>query len=233
MINIDFSRLNPLEQEIHEKLKTLSKKEETIRISQAADYCGCSESKISKFVKKLGFNNYKLYLDFLYERALPESGQSSELKRIRNFINDFDNDKVDDIKSLIEEHEKIVLFGYGPSFLCAQYFEYRLRNCTNKVIMAINDEISIDSMTDENTLLIIFTVTGTFRSFENIYNKTKQKGCDVAIVVEEFNSALFSQCDNIFFLAKENQPVHLQPYEKSRTIFFIFMEEVIQSLMNS
>jgi len=73
-------------------------------------------------------------------------------------------------------------------------------------------------------------VTGTFQSFEDIYHDTKAKGCDVAIVVEEYNTALFKQCDKIFLLAEEPQPSHLLPYEKSRTVFFIFMEEVIQRL---
>lgn len=231
MININFNKLNPLEQQIHLKLQTYSKEHATIKIIEAAEYCGCSVSKISKFVKKLGFNNYKQYLDFLYGREMPISSQSGELNRIRQFIDAFDESKVTEMLSLIGDHNKIVLFGYGPSLICAQYFEYRLRTCTNKVIIAVADEISVASMTDEHTLLILLTVTGTFHTFKDIYNAAKTKGCEVAMVVEEYNVELFKQCDHIFWLSQYPQANHLLPYEKSRTVFFIFFEEVIQRLL--
>ena len=231
MINIDFSNLNPLEKEIHEKLTEYAKTNDTIRINTAAELCGCSVSKISKFVKKLGFTNYKQYLDFLHGKALPQSTHSSELLRVKQFIDDFDDQMVDELLELIEKHDKIVLFGYGPSLICAQYFEYRLRTSTNKVIIAVADEISVASMTDENTLLILLTVTGAFHSFMDVYIESKIKGCDVAMVVEEYNTELFNQCDKIFWLSKATQPSDLMPYEKSRTVFFIFLEEVIQKLM--
>ncbi len=231
MININFNGLNPLEKSIHEKLETASKEMSSIKISDAASICGCSPSKISKFTKKLGFDNFKQYQDFLYGRALPQKTSSDELSRIRSFIDDFDESKVDELAALIEKHDKIILFGYGPSLICAQYFEYRLRTSTNKVIFAVADEISIASMTDESALLILLTVTGTFHTFESIYNAAKSMSCEVALVVEEYNTDLFSQCDRIFWLSKHNQPADLLPYEKSRTVFFIFLEEVIQKLM--
>lgn len=231
MININYNKLNPLEQQIHIKLQAYSKEHDTIKITEAANYCGCSVSKISKFVKKLGLNNYKQYLDFLYGRELSMTSQSGELNRIRQFIDAFDESKVTELLSLINKHDKIVLFGYGPSLLCAQYFEYRLRTCTNKMIIAVADEISVASMTDENTLLILLTVTGTFHTFEGIYKDAKIKGCEVAMVVEEYNVELFQQCDRIFWLCRYPQANNLLPYEKSRTVFFLFLEEVIQRLL--
>ena len=63
MINVNFGTLNKLEQQIHKKLVEYSKTNELIRINQAAEICDCSVSKISKFVRKLGFDNYKLLLE--------------------------------------------------------------------------------------------------------------------------------------------------------------------------
>jgi len=233
MIKIDSNNLNPLEHQIYETLMEYSKDHPKFRITQAAEICGCSVSKISKFVKKLGFSNFKQYLEFLYGGEVPESQQSDELGRIKKFIDEFDTDLTDEFLELINAHDKIVFFGYGPSLLCAQYFEYRLRTCSNKLVMAVSDEISVTSMVDENTLLIILTVTGTFQSFEKVYHDAKNKGCDVAMVVEEYNTSLFDQCDKIFWLSKNPQPSYLKPYEKSRTIFFIFLEEVIQRIQNN
>lgn len=231
MIAVDLSSLNPLERRIHETLLANRDSFASLRIAQAAQLCDCSISKISKFVKKLGFQNYKQYLAFLYGKPLEEKGQSNELQRIGTFLSTFDHALVDNLFSLIENHDKIVLFGYGPSFLCAQYFEYRLRNCSDKVSMAISDEVAIDRMVDESTLLIIITETGRFHSFEQVYKRAKDRGCEVVMIVEEYNTELFDQCDHIFWLSSSPQPEHLKAYEKSRTLFFIFLEEIIQRLL--
>ncbi len=52
MINLDLSTLNPLEKKIHKQMIRHSKAIPFIRINQAAEFCQCSVSKISKFVKK-------------------------------------------------------------------------------------------------------------------------------------------------------------------------------------
>ena len=132
MFNIDYDALNPLERQIHTTLKQASRTAETIRITDAAQMCNCSVSKISKFVQKLGFANYKKYLDYLYGRAQPETKPSSELERIGRFLETFDQNKVRELANLIHGSNKLVLLGYGPSYLCAQYFEYKFKTCTNK-----------------------------------------------------------------------------------------------------
>ncbi len=231
MINIDLSKLNALEKEIFNILMAHSKIEPDIKINHAAELCNCSVSKISKFVKKLGFTNYKQYMNFVYGREMNVIRSTSELSRIKKVIDDFDHTMVDAFLDLFDSHERIVLFGYGPSLIVAQYFEYRLRVSSNKFIISISDELSVESMVDEKTLLIIFTATGAFKSFESIYNATKKKDGEVLIIVEEYNTALFSHCDRIFALSKFPQPAHLKPHEKSRTVFFIFIEEVIQKMI--
>ena len=230
-MNIDENHLNPLELQIHKTLTQYAAETDTVRIGQAAALCGCSVSKISKFVQKLGFDGYKQYMQFLQGREVPKEQQTSELGRVRRYIDDFNDVMVTELLALMESHNNIILFGYGPSFLCAQYFEYRLRIFSNKIIVALSDEISVASIADENTLLIIMTVTGTFQSFQNVYQESKKKGCDVVIVVEEYNTNLFGQCDRIFWLSKYPQPANLLPYEKTRTVFFLFFEELIQQIL--
>ena len=231
MITVDLNALNPLEKQIHEQMTRHSQTLPTIRIHQAAEFCQCSVSKISKFVKKLGFSNYRQYLDFLYQREILPATSSDELNRVRSFIDAFDTSMIDELLSLIDRHDKIALFGYGPSLLCAQYFEYRFRNCSDKTTMAVSDEVTLKNMVDNSTLLLIITETGRFLSFQDVYAAAKQKGGTVVILVEEYNTELFRQCDKIFWLSPNPQPPHLKPYEKSRTLFFIFLEEIIQRLL--
>lgn len=231
MINVDLSRLNPLEQQIYEKLALHSKNIPDIKINQAAEICSCSSSKISKFVKKLGFSNYKQYSDFLYEKEITQKAASHELIRIKQFIDDFNYVLVDEFIDLMNRHDKIIFLGYGPSYICTQYLEYKLRTCTNKYILALQDEFSVEQVIDNTSLLVIFTTTGSYRSFENIHNIAKAKGCKVLIIVEEYNPSLLANGDKIFWLCKYPQVKHFKPHEKSRTVFFIFIEEVFQRLL--
>ncbi|MDF2655883.1 MAG: RpiR family transcriptional regulator, partial [Bacillota bacterium] len=95
----------------------------------------------------------------------------------------------------------------------------------------VGDEISVETMVDQNTLLVIFTTTGTFRSFENVYRISKEKSCKVLTIAEEYNASLLENCDRIFWLCKYPQPQGLKPHEKSRTVFFIFIEEILHKLV--
>ena len=231
MINIDFNKLNPLEKLINETLIAFSKTATNITITKAAEACDCSVSKISKFVKKLGFNNYKQYIDFLYGKGLPVNRSSIELERIKSFIDDFDISLVDEFIELLNSYEKIILFGYGPSFIATQYFEYKLRINTNKFVIAVPDEISVESLLDDKSLLVIFSTTGKFKSFERINTLAKEKNCQVLLIVEEYNASLLTNYNKIFWMSKFLQPDNLKPYEKSRIVFFIFIEEVIQHII--
>lgn len=231
MIKIDLSNLNPLEQRIYDRLLESSKEIQDITITRAADICGCSISKISKFTKKLGFKNYKQYTDFIYGNDLPNEESSDEFDRLKKFMSDFDFTLISDFIDLLSQYDKICLFGYGPSFVVAQYFEYKLRFSTNKYTIALPDELSVINMLDDKTLLVIFTTTGAWRSFENIYSISRKKGGKVLIIAEEYNNLLMNHCDRLFWLSRYNQPDYLEAHEKSRTVFFIFIEEVIHRLL--
>jgi DNA-binding MurR/RpiR family transcriptional regulator len=228
MINVDRNRLNPLESRIHATLVKAVETDHDIRISRAAELCGCSRSKISKHVKKLGFKNYRQYMGFMSgNETPPPEARSSELERIGRFIADFDAGMVDQLVTEINAHEKIILFGYGPSFICGQYFEYKLRIVTSKYIVTIQDEIMAENFLDERSLVIVFSATGKFKSFQSLYECAKARKSKFLLIAEEYNPALLSDYENIMFLTHETQADGLLPYEKSRILFFILIEEVI------
>lgn len=231
MINVDLNNLNTLEKKIYNTLSKNALIIPHIKIVQAAELCDCSISKISKVVKKLGFKNYKQFINFLYGKDIPTSFVSDELNRIKQFIEDFDSKIIDDFINLIHKHERIILFGYGPSYIVTQYFEYKLHTLTSKFSIALQDPLAVKNMADERSLVIIFTATGTFKSFDDIYRIAKDKGSTVVVVSEEYNPSLITACDNLFWLSKYNQTGELQPHEKSRTVIFIFIEEAISKLM--
>ena len=233
MINIDETKLNPLERKVLDSLSAHSKSNPQPKIVEAAKICGCSVSQVSKAIKKAGFKGYKQYVQYLYHGDAPKQKSLDELDRLRRFIDEFDASLVDEFVEMLTCHEKVILFGYGPSSICAQYIEYKLRLCIQAFISTPPDEASVRSMVDDTSLLIILTTTGQFRSFENIIRYAEAQGADVVVVSEEFNQVLMDNCDRYFFLSHHNQPDSLAPYEKTRTIFFIFFEQIVQNILTS
>lgn len=228
---IDLNKLNPLEQEIYNKLMLHAKDNASLKIAEASSLCGCSTSKISKFVKKLGFDNFKQFVTFIQGKEPPQKEYSSELKRIHAFTEEFDTHIVDNFIELMDKHRKIIIFGYGPSYYCAQYLEYKLRIQYDAFVIAVPDLVTAQNLIDNTTLLVILSTTGHFASFKEICESTKEKGGDILLIVEEYHPDLLEDYDNICFLTHSTQAANLAPHEKSRTIFFIFIEEVIFKLL--
>lgn len=53
------------------------------------------------------------------------------------------------------------------------------------------------------------------------------------IVTEGFNPSLMDNCDRYLVLSRHNQSDNLRPYEKTRTVFFIFLEQVVQKILET
>jgi len=229
---ININHLNPLELTIYERLNTLASQRPSFTINDAADFCEVSSSKISKYVKKAGFRNFKQYLDFLYGVSKVSGSYTSDLHRISNFIQSFNEQLVDDLIKQLINHDKIIIFGYGPSLLCAEYFVYKLRLVIPNTVIALSDVISTERSLDNRTLLIILTTTGKFASFDNLFEQAKEKATDIAFIIEEPNPDILGKYENVFCMTNEVQSPTLQPYQKTRTMFFIFFEEVVLKLLS-
>ena len=229
MINVDMSGLTPLEKNIHNRLIQACKEEDDIKITRAAQICECSVSKISKFVKKLGFVNYKAYSGFLYGKIEPKvaTKASTELARVQEFIDNFNDEIVLRFINMIDAHDKIILFGHGPSALFAQYLEYKLKVITQKYVVTATDETLAKSLLDKDSLVLVFSTTGRFASFKELQEVAHERGAQFLMVVEEYNRGLLEDYENVVFLTQSFQDERLKVHEKSRVIFFLFFEEVL------
>ena len=233
MLSIDETRLNKTERAALRALSDYAENHPAPTIVHAAAICGCSVSHISKSVRKAGFPGYKQYMRYLYFQDHPRGQTPDELVRLRRFLDDFNPALVDELVGLIRSHRKIILFGYGPSLICAQYVEYKLRFCTRAYVATAPDEQSVRSMVDGGSLLIIITVTGRYRSFEAISRHARDRGAQVVVVSEELNPALTELGGRYLCLSNHNQPHALEPHEKTRTVFFIFFEQVVQRILQT
>ena len=233
-MNVTESNLNQTEQTIHQKLTTLLKENVKLKIREAANICEVSPSKISKYVKKLGFDSFKQYrLHFSGQVPLPEKSiQSDEMTRLHYFLENFDRLVINQFLDYFSSHKKIILYGLGPTFICLEYFAYKINFMTDKKIFVTQEENATERLADADTLLIIFSVTGTFSKFDSIYDSVNGQGGSVLLILEEYNTNIYDKIDNILYLTKSVQNQDLLPYEKTRTIFFIFIEEIITQLMS-
>jgi DNA-binding MurR/RpiR family transcriptional regulator len=185
-------------------------------------------------VRRLGFTTYKQYIaSFSNPKARAARSLSPELARLSNFIKKFDERLVNEMINLINEHYTIVFFGYGPSFYCLQYFTYKLQIVTTKSIIATSDELTAKRLLRKDTLLVIFSTTGRFKSFAGLNQEAKRKGCKILLVLEEYNREMLAEFSHVLFLTDSFQNESLKPYEKSRTVFFIFIEEVIRKILET
>ncbi|MDR0638385.1 MAG: SIS domain-containing protein [Spirochaetaceae bacterium] len=234
MLDVNTDRLNALERKVHRKLRESAEKNAQLRIGEAAVLCACSPSKISKMVRKLGFATYKQYIgSFSNPQEHVSKSLPPELARLSDFIAQFDERLVNEMISLFNKHFTIIFFGYGPSFYCLQYFTYKLRIITTKNIIATNDELTAKRLLRKGALLVIFSTTGRFKSFADLNQEAKRKGCEVLLVLEEYNRELLAEFSHILFLTDSFQNESLKPYEKSRAVFFIFIEEVVRKILEA
>ena len=230
-MRIQLERLNDLELKIHQILCEESQKKPNLTITEAAKLTGVSASKISKFVKKLGFMGYKEYFRFLTGKELVKRKKmNNEFARIQDFMENFDYSAVSYLADLIRQYDKIILFGYGPTSICMEYFEYKLNYTLDKNIIVANQASLIPTILSENTLLLIFSVAGKFASFDPLFEEAHRKKARSLLVLEELNSELSLNSSEIIYLTKSHQDEHLQSHEKTRTILFLYIEEVIREL---
>ncbi|QKS72578.1 MurR/RpiR family transcriptional regulator [Paenalkalicoccus suaedae] len=233
MIKIVTDKLTTLEVDVHEKLSELVKTDQRMKIVDAADHCGVSPSKVSKLVRKLGFENFKQYKTYYSGENVTQQPvkHSSEIERLTQFLADFDHALVEDFVSTFDQYQKIILFGLGPSFICAEYFAYKLATVSQKNITVAQSEGFAERIADDQTLLVVFSVTGQFSSFERLFANVKQQGTSIMLLLEEYVNIEDTNPDYVFHLSKYHQASDLKPYEKTRTSFFIFIEEVVSLLI--
>jgi RpiR family transcriptional regulator, glv operon transcriptional regulator len=232
MLTLRTDHLTKLEKATHSLLMESVMQNKAVTIVEAATLCEVSPSKISKLVRKLGFNNFKQYKRYFSgqetSEIIPE--KSTEIARLIQFLENYNPSLTEDFLSVFTKFDKVILFGLGPSYISAEYFAYKLTTVTDKNVFVTHHEDYAERLADNKTLLVVFSVTGTFTSFEPLFENIKNKGAQIMLVLEENINTRDSKADYIITLSPSSQSGELLAFEKTRTIFFIFIEEIIAKL---
>ncbi|WP_027955074.1 MurR/RpiR family transcriptional regulator [Halobacillus kuroshimensis] len=232
MLKLRTEKLTSLEKRIHNTLSETAASDNALKIVEAAELCEVSPSKVSKLVRKLGFENFKQYKLYFSgdESAVKMKQKSNEIERLMQFLEHYDDKIVDDFMAVFTQFDKVIIYGLGPSYICGEYFAYKLGTLTKKNIYVTQNEEYAGRLADENTLLIVLSVTGTFSSFRNLFTSMRDKGAQIMLILEEHINTRDFDADYIFRLTKFAQDENLMAFEKTRTLFFIFIEEIIFKL---
>lgn len=231
-MKIEFSKLNPLEKRIYQNIEPIIKENPTISITELCAREQVSASKLSKFAKKCGFANFKQLKRYIAGEEMTEiqTTASAELQRVADYLAHFDQKVVAQFFAQIEHCKKLVILGYGPSYHCAEYFAYRLRTISNIFVIATHEEAIVENSASSDATLLVLSTTGQFKSFATLTNHLKYK--NIVFLFEEFRRFPELNQHTVFYLTDKAGNPNLQPYEKARTLFFIFLEEVVQMMLN-
>lgn len=178
------SQYNSTNMHICRKLLEIVADLERMSIAQVADKCNVSKSTLSKFVKTLGFENYK---DFR-ENAIREKDESFYTgnvglemekyiekyrmdnflkllaKDVEQFMQGIDMQQVRRLVKALYEAPRVAAFGMVYSETVAMDFVFQMAELRKTVETRIHDlqQEEYFKMADADTLIIIFSNTGQY-----------------------------------------------------------------------
>lgn len=158
-----------------------------ISIGSMAGLCSVSKSTISKFVKQLGFEDYKEFKAEAYSRGKREvyikdlntinitdyilqNGTEQYLdvlfSDIRDLFYKIDFKKIEQLVTMIHDYEEVAAFGEGYSETAALNFQHKMSFYQKFIYTTTNDRKQVKYITQakENTLLLIFSNSGRYIS---------------------------------------------------------------------
>ncbi|EKF52040.1 MurR/RpiR family transcriptional regulator [Lactococcus garvieae] len=173
-------------------------------IQEAAKDLEVSPSAIMRVVKKLRYRglpdlknsleNYKNekteLVESTKEKILSESIIDDYKERLNLISTCLSEKQLANIAQLIQGAKTTRVLGIGSSGLAAEQFVYSLLY-QDKYVEAITSRTKIfylSRVLDEDTLLIIFTVSGNAELYEEIFEQAKETGAKIVLITMNRNS---------------------------------------------
>lgn len=179
------SEYDSTEAHIAESLLDMIYEVEHMPIDQVAEKCHISKSTLSKFVKRLGFEDYrefrdnarnekkkagyhnyeqKMTMDYCIEKYGIEKYLEILAKDIKNFLAGVDKRQIHELAKALHEFKRVAAFGSVYSETVAMDLMYKIAGEGKYIktnIYDVKQEQYINEA-DENTLLIIFSNSGQY-----------------------------------------------------------------------
>lgn len=158
---------------------------ENMSIDQVADKCHISKSTLSRFVKTIGFENYKQFRDdvrnetnkvgwhdysekIAMNKYIAQYGIESFLVglsgEIKDLLSQIDRNQIQNLALAMYKHKKVAAFGLAHSEIVAMNFIYEIAGEGKYIRTYISDVKQEQYMkeAEEDTLFIIFSDSGQY-----------------------------------------------------------------------
>lgn len=226
---------------------------ENFSISQLAKSCYVSNSSVSRFCKEIGLNDFntlktqiaKIPLEYRYaqnkfnykgfdENHIASSYISSIIDNLQQLYSD---NLEHDIKKLVKDiykYKHVAAFGYMHSQNVALNMQFDLQTSGKMIFTRIkfSDQIEYICNSKENTLIIIFSDTGTY--FDRLFprshpfkDKNKPK---IVMITSNFDSQLPYVDQYIRYHSRHDYSGHPHPSAIISDIICIEYSHYIQEL---
>lgn len=177
-----------------------------------------SEAALSRFAKKCGFKGYREFV-FSYVYDLKEEGNvvpsekdiSFFTRNVQKSYQDIlaanfkllDEEKIRRVASVLNEHERVLVYGLGSSGKVCEEFELRFMRLGLDV-SAITDSQVIKmsySLLNKDNVVIAFSLSGKTEEILNVIKTAKNHGCKVIYFSSYISGDIEKYCDEIIKVA--------------------------------
>ena len=194
-------KLSKSERVIVDKIKDMDLDLAKLHIGEFANLLELSNSTITRFAQKLGFDGYS-ELKFNISQKL-QSPKSLSQEIYKNFIDSckaFDDKTIDFIKSLAS-FGKIAVIGIGSSGLCANEFVYKLNEMNIINSDYAKEPYAIELLTNslnKEDLLIALSLSGENTNLLEGVDNALEKGAKILSLTRSPKSTLAQKSDFVF-----------------------------------
>ncbi|WP_033161439.1 MurR/RpiR family transcriptional regulator [[Mycoplasma] collis] len=220
----------------------------SLPIKTVSKQAHCSQSSISFFVKKIGFNNYK---ELLFELDLSskffsfnkqETNELTDENKILNYYKKiisninfaFLQNKQHLIKivDLIKKSKRIFIFGKGSNIEPIIIFSnYLIKNNFNTFYSYDLDvQKKWTEILKKDDVCIFLSFSGLTKEIIDIFNKIKNKKIKTVIFSSNFDSPLIKNSD-YYLLIKENEDV-FEKHTNARISYIFLIMQIMNLLKN-
>ena len=154
------SQQNDLDYTICKYIKLNLKAVSSMSIEELAKQTYVSKAKISKFIKKIGYDNYIAFKDDclleLEIRKQVNNSQHDSFKWIENNLLEVKQNQIDNFIKYIKNTKCIYLYGVAYSHLLCQYLQYEGDLFQKDILVLDENEATIELK--ENDLLLVIGI---------------------------------------------------------------------------
>ncbi|WP_033161005.1 MurR/RpiR family transcriptional regulator [[Mycoplasma] collis] len=191
--------LTEIEIEILNFINSYEKDEFNLTIKEFANKIFVSVATISRFAKKMDFKNYRQLVVFINKRIIEVKNLNLDKKTfleeeflsllkaqklaIKNFINEKNFNDIKKAGYVLNNAEKILLFGMGSSAISLNEFSSNMQKIGKNIIFDQNFHILLPLLGTLNNNDAIICLTKDFKNKEILFILKKAKDLNIKIIL--------------------------------------------------